>query len=314
MKEFLTAAVFVATTMGMTSCGGSTESGGADGGNQSKKVRAASSGDDKISTDKEIQRMEHATREAFADRDFPKTRRLVRDGLKLVEKADSGTDLQRAWFLLALGNVEREEGREAEARHKFTDAMAIFHVHKNARGRCETFLAVGQLEARRGDYANAARQYASAEALLPEIKDRSLPGKLKLQTGRLATRQVRHEEARSDFLEAIKAFEAAKDKRSAAETFLLLATEEDALGHGKACHNRLDRALSIFRDIEDLDGQARALHRLAALAERDKKYQRARKLLQKVLSLYEKLERTTSAIAMKQHINALPEKKKKKKK
>jgi hypothetical protein len=108
-------------------------------------------------------------------------------------------------------------------------------------------------------------------------------------------------------LEAIKIFETERDKKNTAETLLLLASEEDALGWMGALKNHLDRATAIFRDLGDMDGEARALHRLAGLAERDKKYNRAKQLLQKVEELYEKLDRTTAATNVGRHINSLPD-------
>ncbi|MCP4599110.1 MAG: tetratricopeptide repeat protein [Proteobacteria bacterium] len=301
-------AFFIVVLFSVAACSGSTaEDGTADTSLGSPASQAEVKDRDHNSRAKEIEHIIKDVNKAKSDRDWIRTKQAIGRGLELIEKGGAGLELQQARLLLDLGNVEREEGQETEARRHYADAMAIFHVHKSDAGRFETYLAMGQIEERQGDYATAARLYTSAEALLPNVKDSILDGKLKLHTGRLARRQVRHEKAREDFIEAVKIFDTTGNKKLMAETLLLLAAEEDTLGHTRAYRGRLDKALSIFRDLGDMDGEVRALHRQAALAEREKKYKKAKQLLKKVYELYDKLDRTTAAITVKRHINALPE-------
>jgi tetratricopeptide (TPR) repeat protein len=259
------------------------------------------------SVESRLQRLEQDVEQAIRDGDRVRAKQLIEVGLKTVEEQGAGFELNQARFILTAGNIARESGSEIDARRHFDDAMAIFHVHKDIEGRVLTYIAIGQLETRRGDYVAAARQLASAEKLMPGLKDRRLPGIFKLNMGRLASRQVKRAEAHKHFSEAIRIFSTLKDKQDMAEALLLLASEEDAMGRTRASKNSIEKALRIFRRIENIDGEAQSLHRLAVLAEREKKYQRARKLLLKVYGLYDKLDRKSAATAVMRHINALPE-------
>jgi tetratricopeptide (TPR) repeat protein len=259
------------------------------------------------SVESRLDHIEQDVHQAIKDGDRVRAKQLIDVGLEMVAEQGPGFELNQARFILAAGNVARESGNEIEARRHFDDAMAIFHVHKDQKGRVETYIALGQLETRRGDYVAASRQFAAAEALMPGLKDRRLPGVFSLNMGRLASRQVKREQAYKHFVEAIRIFGTLKDKQDMAETFLLLATEEDAMGRTRASKRSIEKALRIFRRIENIDGEARSLHRLAVLAEREKNYQQTRKLLLKVHGLYDKLDRKTAATTVMRHINALPE-------
>ena len=120
-------------------------------------------------------------------------------------------------------------------------------------------------------------------------------------------RHVRHEEAAKAFLEAAKIFAIVKDNGARAESLLLLAAEEDSLGKDGESRRSLDKARSIFHEAGDKKGEAHAIHKLATLAERDKKWKRARSLLGKARELYLELDRVSDAAKVLQHINALPE-------
>ena len=258
------------------------------------------------SVESQLEQIERDVLAAVRAGDRIRAKQLIDVGLRIVEERGPGFELNQARLILAAGNIEREAGNEIEARRHFDDAMAIFHVHKDKKGRVETYIALGQLETRRGDYVAASRQFAAAEALMPELADRRLPGVFNLNIGRLASRQLKREQAYKHYVEAIRIFSNSKDKQDMAETLLLLASEEDAMGRTRASKRSIEKALRVFRNIEDMDGEARSLHRLAVLAERDKNYGRAKKLLLKVHDLYDKLDRKTAATRVMRHINALP--------
>jgi tetratricopeptide (TPR) repeat protein len=300
--------LILATLLGFAACG--------DGGNtnvdpeaERRPRRASKSKPTKpLPLADELARIEQQVEAAEEARDWAKGRRLVARGIETAAKDKDAFELHRARLIMRLGNIEQENGREIEARRHYADAMAIFRVEGSNVGRLWVHLALGRLEERLGDYAAAARQYDEAGTLLEGIDDPDLKGSYQLHTGRLAARQVKPEEASKAFLEAVRTFGVAKDKRGQAEALLLLAVEEDRLGKTKQCRRSLDRALKIFRTLGDKDGEVRALHKLAALAERDKQYRTALKLLKKVLELYEELDRQSDAAKVRRHIAALPEK------
>jgi hypothetical protein len=219
---------------------------------------------------------ERDAEDAMAKRDWPLARKLLQDALKLAKQSGYDFELDRARMLNLLGDVEREGGKELDARRYYADAMAVYRVQGNGEGRFTVHLSQGELEAGRGDYAAASREYAAAEALLAEVDDRQLEGAFLIRRGKLASRQMRPEDAIKAFTEAAKLYDIIKDQKARAEALLALAGEEDALDHERQCRRALDKALAIFREIGDKDGEVRALHKAAALAERAKQYRKAR--------------------------------------
>lgn len=294
-------------------CGAPTDGDGKSGAGQS--IAGSDVKDEKHhSKIKELERIESSAAKAFNDGDYPAARNFIARAMGIGDKLKK--ELARARMLLLLGDIERVLGNEVEARRHYTDAMAIFHVHKNDEGEFKTSIAFSKLEAGRGDHAASARQMGQAQVLLPQIKDRKLEGAYYVQLGRLAARQVKPADAKAAFEKAAKIFEAIKDKQSAGDVFMLLASEEDAMGNGRQSRLRLERAERLFKDIGYLEGQVRALHRIAALTERDKNYFKAKKQLEQVLLLYEKLDNKSAATSVRRHMDSLPlpSKKKKKKK
>lgn len=260
----------------------------------------------------QLEELEKEARDAVEKQNWTGGRQAIRKGLELA-KTSSAFDINKASFLLEMGNIERQQGREGEARRYYADAMAIFHVHKNAEGRFRTYLALGQLELRLGDYPAATRQFKEANTLLAELDKPTFPGVYKMHIGHLASRQLKHAEAQKDFIEAYEIFEAANDKNTMAELLLLLAKEDDAQDQIPACRRRLESALRFFRELKNLDGEARTLHKMAALLEREQKFRQSRKILVKVHELYKTLDLTAAALAVQRHIDALPEETKDKK-
>lgn len=299
--------LIMASVFAVSSCGDATGTGA----DNSKSDKDSSSPQTSAESEKqvllELERLEKEARVAAEEEDWPRTKQLLGQGLEIIETQDGKFELQRARFLLAEGNMARERARETEARRNYADAMAIFHVHKNSRGRFETHIALGKLESRRGDYVAAGREFKEAEDLLKDINDALLKGIFQMEEGRLAGKMVDRQKARQHYLEAIRVFEAEKDKIRLAQTLVYLAHEEDGLGNTDKCRRRLDRALALYRELKDKEGEASVLHRLARIAEREKHYKLARKLLKKVCDIYGELDRTADALRVKRHINALPE-------
>jgi len=282
------------------------------GGGEPKPDEDDSSGDKKgddlsAAIKAQLAEFQRDAKAAIGERDWPLARKLIKDGLKAAKQGGHDFELERARMLLLLGDVERESGKELDARRYYADSMAVYRVQGDDQGRFTVHLSQGDLEAGRGDYAAATREYAAAEALLGEFDDRQLEGDFLTRSGRLASRQMRHEDAIKAFSDAAKLFDIIKDRRARAEALLALGGEEDALDHERQCRRALDKALSIFRDIGDKDGEVRALHKAASLAVRAKQYRKARKLLGKVRELYLALDRQSDATKVLQHLNALPE-------
>jgi tetratricopeptide (TPR) repeat protein len=242
--------------------------------------------------------------ECFRTKDWPAAERAIREGLNKTE-GRPGLEITNAHFLMFRGDAALELGNEPDARRYFTDAMAVFHVHRNEEGRFEAFTALGRLEARRGDYAAAERQFEQAEALKEKLANRSLEGKFLIEKGRLASRQMKGTEASGFFQEALTIFDTAKDKQSMAEVLVLLAQEDDMLDRLSAARRGLERAAVLFDEIKDMDGKARAIHRLATFAEREKQTAKAVRLYGEAAALYESLGRRSAAANVERHLSTL---------
>lgn len=298
----------VAAGLLVAACGGGDTEADQDRGSGARE-----NGDDERREDaaakveSQLIEIEREAVKAIDRRDWPLARKLLGDGLGLAKRSGHEFELNRAGLLLSLGDVERESGKEVDARRYYADAMAVYRVQGSGKGRFKVHLSQGDLEAALGDYSAATREYAAAEALLGEVDDRPLEGEFKMRIGRLASRQMRHEDAIAAFAEAAKIFDIVKQPRDRAEALLALAGEEDNLDKETNCRRALDKALSIFRDIGDKEGEVRALHKAAALAERAKRYKKARSLLKKVRELYLALDRQSDAAKVLQHLSSLPE-------
>ncbi len=251
---------------------------------------------------------------ALEEQDWPVARRLIARGIGQATEGGNEFERERGQLLLQRGNLARDQGDEVAARRDYADSMAIFRVNKDEVGRFSVHLAQAQLEETLGAYAAAGRQLTDAEALLVNVESPALRGAFLVRSGRLANRQVRLDDAYKALLEASRIFADMKDRNAQAETLIQISVVEDAQGETRQCRKSLEKALSIFKEIGKKDGQVRALYKLAALAERDQQFARARSLLQKVQALYQDLDRLGEAMKVEQHINALPESNKKKKK
>jgi tetratricopeptide (TPR) repeat protein len=255
----------------------------------------------------ELEALEAEARTALDAGDVPEASRLVRRGLARASDGGAATDVARGRFMLLRGCIARDAGKTVDARRDYADAMALFRVRIDDRGRFEVFLAESDLEEIQGDYAAAERQLAEAETLLPKIGDDRLRGEYQRRLGRLAFVRARYPDACDLYVEAIKSFSTARAKRDQAETLLLLAAAEDSRGDVKLARRTLEKALAMFGELADKAGEARALYRLAGFADRDRQFAKERSLLTKVQALYDELGRHSDAVKVERQLASLPE-------
>jgi len=245
--------------------------------------------------------------------DLTAAKQLIDKGIKQTEASRGKLDNERGRLLLLLGNLERDKGNEIEARRHAADAMALFMVQKNIEGQFRVRLTIATLEENLGDQAAAYRQLDEAEQMLPKIAhNKEFEAEYLMHKGRLFARQMKYDEAMTAFLKASRIF-SENNKQAQADALMSLAVAEDANNNVKQCRLSLEKALKIYRKIENKDGEVKVLHKMAALAERDKQYRKARILFKKTAELYAQLNRSSDETKVKRHINALPEPQKKKK-
>lgn len=245
-----------------------------------------------------------SARESIRVSDWPAATRAITDGLKKTDNRP-GLEIVNAHFLMLRGDIGLEMGNEPDARRYFTDAMAVFHVHKNEAGRFAAFTALGRLEARRGDYAAAERQFDQAETLRKNLTNQALAANYLVEKGRLASRQMKRTDSIRFFQEALSLFEVAKDKRSSAEVLVLLSFEEDQTDQSVAARRNLERAVALFDETKDMQGKVRAIHRLATYAEREKQTAKAARLYAEAAALYRSLGQETAAANVDMHLATL---------
>jgi len=255
----------------------------------------------------ELGALEARAREALDAEDVAEASRFIDRGVALAAGGDAAIEVARGRFVLLRGNIARDAGRTVDARRDYADATALFRVRGDDRGRFEVFLAEAELEEIQGDYAAAERQLAEAETLLPKIDDDRLRAAYRCRLGRLAFARARYADACTLFVDAVKLYSTARAKRDQAETLLLLASAEDSGGNAPLARRSLDKALAIFDEIGDKDGEVRALHRLAGFADRDHQYAKERSLLTKVRALYDELGRRSDAVKVERQLASLPE-------
>lgn len=304
-RSTLRLAVFLAASIG--GCGADRPADDGDGKGASKRGDPSKTAEQAPATGDRLAAIERQAEDAIAERDWPLARKLIEEGSALAKSSGHDFDTVRARLLLLLGDVERDNGKELESRRCYADAMAIFRVQGDDVGRFTVHLAQGELEAGRGDYAAAARELGSAEGLLEGIDDQVLKGDFLIHSGRLAARQMRHEDALKAITEAARIFDIVKDSQARARALLMLADEQDALDRTNQSRRSLDKALGIFRDIGDKEGEVRALHKAAAIAVREGHHKKARSLLAKVRDLYYQLDRQADAAKVQRQLSSLPE-------
>ena len=299
-------AVFAAWAA-ISACGGEPDQASSRSRAGERGAASAAAESEAKSLGNELRELEVRTRAASGRGDVGEAARLVARGLALAAEGGAAQDVARGRFVLLRGNLARHAGRTVDARRDYADAMALFRVRADDRGRFEVYLAEAELEELQGDYAAAERQLAEAETLLPKIDDDRLRGAYQIRLGRLAFVRARYPDACALYVDAAKSFSLAHEKRDQAEALLLLAAAEDSRGEAGLARRTLDKALAIFHETDDKDGEVRALHRLAGFAHRDGQVAKERSLLTRVRALYDELGRRSDAVKVERQIASLPE-------
>jgi CHAT domain-containing protein/Flp pilus assembly protein TadD len=173
---------------------------------------------------------------------------------------------KRANTLLNRGHLHLALGESDQARERFSEALGIFRQAKDRNGEAIALDALGLLAQHMKRPGEALEPLQHALALRP-------PG----SRGRAATLTVlgvtyrqlgRREDARRAYQEALPIFRSLGDSREQARCLGNLGRLEDAAGHDAAAIDDFDRALGLFRALDDpphlawtLEGKARLLRR-----------------------------------------------------
>lgn len=171
---------------------------------------------------------------------------------------------KRAGTLLNRGHLHRDLGESDLARERFNGALALFRQAKDRANEAAALNALGLLA------LDAGRPGAALEPLQGALALRS-PGSrgraVTLTTLGVAYRQLgRREDARRAFTEALPIFQRFGDSREQASCLGNLGRLEAAAGRDAAAIDDFDRALGLFRALDNppdlawtLEGKARLL-------------------------------------------------------
>jgi CHAT domain-containing protein/tetratricopeptide (TPR) repeat protein len=193
---------------------------------------------------------------------------------------------KRAGTLLNRGHLHLDLGESDQARERFSEALGIFRQAKDRNGEAIALHALGLLAQDMKQPGESLEPLQLALALRP-------PG----SRGRAATltalgvtyRQLgRWEDARRAYQEALPIFRGLGDSREQARCLGNLGRLEVAAGHDAAAIDDFDRALGLFRALDDpphlawtLEGKARLLRRRGDL-------EAARGLMEEALTAVER--------------------------
>ena len=153
---------------------------------------------------------------------------------------------------------------------------ALAHVRSATAQHQRGYLLIrhGTILAQRGELAAGQQLIEDAFALLPEEPSAARISGL-LSLGNIFDIQGDTERARHCWLEGVQAAQALADYRRLAGLWLNLAIQAEEQGQFAQCEEFNERALQLYRQIGDIDGEGRVLSNLAFNYLRQEKFAQA---------------------------------------
>ncbi len=225
---------------------------------------------------------------AFTAGDSEKARELYAQALALFEKLRNRKG--QATVLLALAKIEEsvpeESGDRSErVRELYQQALALFVAVGNTKGRAESIAAIveideaGQDRARmRSSYEHALSLYEFQDDLDAQIQTLQRIAALDLQEKDLA-------QSHETLLHLLQLQESANTTRGVATTLERLAAIEAITDSEHKARIKLERAYTLHRENNHIEGQARSLIALGDLDMSGKNPRQARASYRQALSL-----------------------------
>ncbi|KIF06380.1 regulatory protein, partial [Streptomyces sp. RSD-27] len=179
-----------------------------------------------------------------------------REALVLQEPEELAGD--RAWSLHALGAVERDRGRLAEAVALLERSLALHRESESVHGEAWAHFQLGQVHLRVGDVARAEEELLLALGLYGRTRDDRGEAWALTQLGRARVIAGDPGTALERLRDALARHRLAEDARGEAWTLYYLgqALEEDG-GLDRAVRE-LERARTMFSRMRDVYGLAHA--------------------------------------------------------
>ncbi len=203
---------------------------------------------------------------AFMQSDFPATRILAEDGLKISREAGPPGRPGVALALYILGDLATEVGDDDAAPGLFSDALEIFRELGDTRGITDTLLLLGWAAMRAGDYARAEQLLNEP---LPFLRERKEGGLLALGLaglGELCVRQGKLDRAHNLLAESLAIRRESGDLWGCAGALGSLGWVAVLRRDFSRMRELLGESMRIRQEIGDRGGLAWCLEKLAAAA------------------------------------------------
>jgi tetratricopeptide (TPR) repeat protein len=200
-----------------------------------------------------------------------------------------GDEQGGAYCIHSLGKIALRRSQHDAAREQFKAALGLFRKGGDIQGEANCIFSLSKIALARSQHGAALEQFKAALALYCETCDAVGEANCIFRLGEIALRRSQHDAARERFESALGLFRKVGEAHGEALSIWGLGEIDRELGQHAAAEGRLTTALAIFRQIDGRLGEAMCLLGMgqdaAALASAD-----AQPLLRRALSLFEEVE------------------------
>lgn len=183
--------------------------------------------------------------------------------------AAAGDPFREGWALNNLAIYQRRLGRVELARHSLEQATDRFRTAGNLEGALAAKLNMGQLDLERGAVDDAVTAFEEVASEASGTGQRQTEGTALHNLGSAYGTLGDSQRARTTLTAALAIRRQEGDPRRVASTLMALGRVDADLGRAARARDRYREALAGYRQVEDRDGEAHALHELGVLTARD---------------------------------------------
>ena len=178
-----------------------------------------------------------------------------RSALEIYRNTDE--ELWEANTLWALGDLAMRTGNLKEAQEQYRNSLEIYQKIDKNLGVANALLRLGNLAFRTGDLEEAQKGYEKALTVYQHIGARIGEANTLRAMGDLAVYKGKYEEAEKRYKKALRIYQFIDARDGEARTYARLA-QWAVLSDKLDAETYLDSAFEVYKNIEDLEGQADA--------------------------------------------------------
>ena len=221
---------------------------------------------------------------------FDEARRLLTEGLNLLEGGDLDEPREQAFGHCALGAVAYKESDNLRSREQFARALELYQGEDDGRGIAMALDGLGSAAFARGDHAEAEEHYRRSLAVATEHEDHYWMLRGYKNVGMACALLGNYPEARKMLGRAVTDSRAADDRSVLAGSLNNLGRVQHILGDHEASESSLRECLELHRDAGNRWGQALVSSNLGALRYEQQDFEGARMLHLAALTAFEEIE------------------------